>query len=319
MDFEEQAVSFHGQVALITGAGRGLGRAYAHELARRGCSVMVNDLGGAEDGTPSQADPATDVVAELRASGADVESSPLDTSRDAESIIAATIERFGRLDILINNAGISGGGPLTDIEFHDFERMLAVHVLSTFDMTKHAWPHLASTGGRIVNTSSTSAFGLPSTAHYVTAKAAIIGLTKATALEGTPVGITANAIMPTAYTRLTAQIEDPGFRDLLQAEFSAERVAPLVAFLCSTQVPCTGEVFAVGAGNVARVVLAVTSSVTSESPQAEDYLTQINELLATPTETLHELGVEIPGDTIAEVGRVLTAISHRFTALDTPP
>ena len=213
-------INFDGQVVLITGAGRGLGRSYALEFARRGASVMVNDLGGTEGGAASDDDPASAVVEEIHALGAAAHASRHDASTEAEALIAATIERFGRIDVLINNAGISGGAPLHEIEVEDFSRLLLVHVQSSFAMTKYAWPHLIASHGRIINTSSTSAFGLPSTAHYVTAKAGLIGLTKATALEGAPVGISANAIMPTAYTRLTAQIEEPGVRYPLHAAFS---------------------------------------------------------------------------------------------------
>lgn len=318
MEATSSPIAFDEQVVVITGAGRGLGRSYALEFARRGASVVVNDIGSTEEGGPSQSDPASEVVEELRAMGAVALASRHDASTEAETIVAQAFDRFGRIDVLINNAGISGGGPLHEITVADFARVMQVHVQSSFAMTKFAWPHLVARRGRIINTSSTSAFGLPSTAHYVTAKAAMIGLTKATALEGAPVGVIANAIMPTAYTRLTAQIEDPGFRELLAAEFSPERVAPFVAFLATPEVPCSGEVFAVGAGDVARVVLAVTEHVTSAAPQAEDYREQIERVLAEPPPDPSGPAFHITHDTIEEVGRVLTAISDRFTTQGIP-
>ena len=183
--------SFEGRVAVVTGAGRGIGRAYARLLAERGARVVVNDLGGSPQGDGADTEPASAVAAEIGQAGgtAIAEGSDVSTTAGAEAVIDAAIEQFGRLDILINNAGIMrwAGFPKADAE--NLARHLAVHVAGSFSTTRAAWPHMVDQGyGRIVMTTSTGLLGLPTNLSYATAKAAVIGMTRSLATAGDALG-----------------------------------------------------------------------------------------------------------------------------------
>lgn len=233
-------MSLDGQVVAVTGAGSGLGRAYALLLAAEGARVVVNDLRGADE-----------VVAEIVAAGGAAVAHGSDVSSDGAGVVEAAVAAFGGLDAVINNAGIAGGGAFPDVEF---DRLLGVHLGGTIAVCKAAWPVLAAAGGgRIVNTSSASIFGMPGTAAYVTAKAAIFGLTRALGSEGRRPGISVNAVMPTALTPMTAVSGD--LAPLLEGVYEPASAAPFVVALASPDVPVTGETFTVGGGAAARVVL----------------------------------------------------------------
>jgi NAD(P)-dependent dehydrogenase (short-subunit alcohol dehydrogenase family) len=181
---------------------------------------------------------------------------------------------------VVNNAGISGGGPFVTITKAEFDLMLATHLGGTVDVTRAAWPHLVAAGtGRIVNTSSPAMFGGAGTSHYITAKAALFGLTRALAREGAPVGIHANAIMPTAYTRLTAQIPEDDFRNFLVDFYPPEAVAPFVAWLAHDGTDVNGEAFSVGGGRAARVFLGEAEGVTVEDATPEAWAARAADLL----------------------------------------
>jgi len=285
-------MNFENRVAVVTGAGGGLGRGYALELARLGARVLVNDLGGDSHGGPP-ADPAgTDepgaaerVAAEIRAAGGSALADTRDITTDAAGVIGAAVEAWGRVDVLVNNAGISGGGEIDAIPDAEFRRMVDVHYWGTVETTRAAWPIMRAQGyGRVVNSSSTSVLGIPHTSHYISAKAGVLGLTRALAQDGLAHGIKVNAVMPTAYTRLTAEIPDDGLRTLLAHFFKADHVAPFVAVLADEEVPCTGETFSVGGGRAARVFLGVAPGYLSADPGAAtpgEYLANFDRILAT--------------------------------------
>ena len=253
---------YDGRVAVITGGGRGLGASYGRLLASRGCALVINDAAVALGSIDDRADPAGELTAQIVGSGGRAIADRHDVVVDGASTVKRAIDEFGRIDILINNAGIAGGGAFADIEPADFDRVFDVTAKGARVMTKAAWPYLVASGnGRIVNTSSASMFGTAGTSAYVSAKSMLFGFTRALAAEGKPFGITANSIMPSAFTRLTALIPDTAFREFLAAHFPPELVAPFVAWLVHADTDITGECFSVGAGRAAKVFLAEAPGV----------------------------------------------------------
>ncbi|HEX7096014.1 MAG TPA: SDR family NAD(P)-dependent oxidoreductase [Acidimicrobiales bacterium] len=244
-----------GNVVIVTGAGGGIGRAHALLFAREGAKVVVNDYGGDSKGNRGTSEMADKVVAEITAAGGTAVADANDVATDGAAVVQTALDAFGELHCIVNNAGISGGGDIDEIAPADFDRMLAIHLGGAVAICRAAWPILREQGyGRIVNTSSASVFGLPHTSAYITAKAALFGLTRALAREGRRHDIKVNAIMPAAYSRLTAQ--SPEFAALMEASFPPEQISPFVGALLSRDVPVTGETFVVGGGRAARVVLA---------------------------------------------------------------
>ena len=221
-----EQLRYDGKVAIVTGGGRGLGAAYARLLASRGATVVVNDAAvdiGSGDERP---DPAADLVREL---GGDHVADSHDVVADGAALVEHALDALGRIDIVINNAGFAGGGPFHEIPEADFDRACDVHIRGTRSVLRAAWPHLVRSGaGRVVNTSSASVFGTGGTTPYITGKAAVFGITRGLSHEGRSVGINVNAVMPSAFTRLTALVPDDTFRDFLAANFQPEKVAPFV-------------------------------------------------------------------------------------------
>jgi NAD(P)-dependent dehydrogenase (short-subunit alcohol dehydrogenase family) len=274
-------LSFEGKVAVVTGGGRGLGRAHARLLAARGCQVVVNDPGPNSAGAPSREDPAGEVVREIEAAGGRAVADRHSVVGEAEAVVRAAIEAFGRLDIVVNSAGTLNGGLLADLSPEAWWAVADVHYRGTVDVTRAAWPHLAKSGaGRVVNTASTGMFGNPRATNYGSAKAAIFGFTRAAALEGAPQGIAVNCILPSAWTRMTSTMNAPLIRQALEAYYQPEHVAALVAWLSHADTRVNGEAIWVGGRRAARVVLAVEPSVKVAESTPEAWAAQERTLLA---------------------------------------
>jgi NAD(P)-dependent dehydrogenase (short-subunit alcohol dehydrogenase family) len=248
-------VGFEGKVAIITGAGGGLGREHALLLASRGAQIVVNDLGGAVDGTGSSAGPAQKVVEEIEALGgaAVADTNSVASPEGADAMVKSALDAFGRVDIVINNAGILRDKSFQNMTQDLWDAVIAVHLTGAFNVTRAAWPHLREQAyGRIVSTSSAAGiFGNFGQTNYGAAKMGIVGLTRVWAQEGAKYNIKANAIAPVARTRMTEDLLGP-----LVEKLDPALVSPIVAYLVSEDCPVTGEIFSVGGGRVARVFIA---------------------------------------------------------------
>lgn len=247
---------FAGRVAVVTGAGRGIGRAYALLLAARGARVVVNDRGGSIGGDGTDDGPASTVVAEIVAEGGEAVADHNDVSTEAgaKALVAGAIDCFGRVDALLNNAGIVRWAGFPDADAENLERHLSVHVGGSFHAARAAWPHMAAQGyGRIVMTTSSGMFGLPNNTSYATAKAAVIGLTRSLAVAGAEQNVKVNLIAPAAYTRM-AGTPKAGAEEGTD-EMSPDLVAPMAAYLAHEECPVTGEIYAAGAGRFARIFI----------------------------------------------------------------
>jgi NAD(P)-dependent dehydrogenase (short-subunit alcohol dehydrogenase family) len=286
---------FDGRVAIVTGGGRGLGREYSRLLAARGCQVVVNDPGVGTNGQEQAPGAADEVVQEILATGGVAVADRNSVIDGADAIAAHAIDEFGRIDIVVNNAGISGGGPFDEMPAADFDRLVDTHYGGAVRVSRAAWRHLKAAGaGRIVNMSSASVFGTPFTSPYVSSKAGIFGLTRALAAEGAFSGILVNAVMPAAFTRMTAQLpDDDGFRSFLETYFPPDKVAPFVVFLAHQSTTINGETFSVGADRAARVFLAESPGVVGDGTP-EGFAARADQLLRVE-------GWEIPSDMMDEV------------------
>jgi len=255
------AIGFDGKVAIVTGAGGGLGRAHALELARRGARVVVNDLGGAVDGSGGSSKAAHDVVAEIEALGGKAIANGGSVSdRDgAQSIVRDAVQAFGTVDILINNAGILRDKSFAKMPLDDFELVLKVHLLGSVYCTSAAWPIMAAKNyGRVVMTTSSSGlYGNFGQSNYGTAKMGLVGLMNTLKLEGERKGIRVNTIAPVAATRMTA---DLGMPDEVFRALKPELVTPAVLYLCSDDAP-NGTIVEAGAGYFAKVQVVESKGV----------------------------------------------------------
>lgn len=251
---------FDGRVAVVTGAGRGIGRAHALLLAERGASVVVNDLGSTTDGVGEDAGPASVVAAEIAAAGGAAVADRHDVAspEGGQALVDLALERFGRIDIVVNNAGIIRWAGLPDADLANLEAHLAVHVAGSFNTTRAAWPHFVEQGyGRIVMTTSAGMFGLSKNLGYATAKGAVVGMTRSLKVAGAKHGITVNLIAPAAMTRMAGPVgDDPAAA--AADPMAPQLVAPMVAYLAHESCPVSGEIYAAGAGRFARIFIAST-------------------------------------------------------------
>lgn len=225
---------FENKVVIVTGAGRGLGRSHAIQFARRGARLVVNDLGGAVDGTGS-GPTAQSVVDEILEMGGEAiaNTASVATEEGARSIVEHAVTRFGRVDIVVNNAGILRDKTFANVTMDNFRAVMDVHLMGAVHVTQAAWPVMAANGwGRVVFTSSGSGiFGHFGQSSYASAKMALIGLMNVLALEGGSKGIRVNTLAPGAITRMTADLEDPNRKG------TPDQVSPAVLYLCSEDAP----------------------------------------------------------------------------------
>jgi NAD(P)-dependent dehydrogenase (short-subunit alcohol dehydrogenase family) len=254
------AIRFDGKVAIVTGAGGGLGRAHALEFARRGAKVVVNDLGGALDGTGGNSQAAEAVVAEIKAAGGTAIANGASVADDAgvAHLVKQTMDAFGRIDILIANAGILRDKSFGKMELKDFEAVVAVHLWGTVKPVKAVWQIMRDQqyGRIVVTTSSTGLYGNFGQANYGAAKASVVGFMNTLKLEGARDNIKVNAICPVAATRMTEHILPPPVFEMLKPEY----VTPGVVFLASEGAP-TGAILTAGAGVFAAAEIVETEGV----------------------------------------------------------
>ncbi len=264
-------IDFEGRVAVITGAGGGLGRSHALLLASRGAKVVVNDLGGSRDGSGGGSEMADAVVQEIKDAGGEAVANYDNVAswEGGEAIVQTALDNFGSVDILVNNAGI-----LRDKSFHKMDQsevdsVLAVHLHGGFHVARAAWPHMRDNSfGRVINTTSGSGlYGNFGQTNYSAAKLGLVGLTRSLAIEGAKYNVTANAIAPVAASRMTEDLMPEQLLERLKPDF----VSPLVAYLASEECTETGKIFSVGGGYMARVALLEGEGVAfQEVPSIED-------------------------------------------------
>jgi NAD(P)-dependent dehydrogenase (short-subunit alcohol dehydrogenase family) len=262
-------LGFDGKVAIITGAGGGLGKQHALLLASRGARVVVNDLGGSVRGDGSDLGPAERVAQEIRNSGGEAvaDGHNVATPEGGEAIVQAAIDAFERVDIVINNAGILRDKTFQNMTPDLLEPVLDVHLKGAFYVTRPAWVRFREQGyGRVVSTSSNSGIlGNFGQTNYGAAKFGLVGFTRVLAAEGAKYNIKANAIAPLARTRMTEDLMGESV-----AQLDPELVSPVVAYLAHEDVPVTGEIYSVGGGRVARFFIGMTEGYYNPKLSLED-------------------------------------------------
>lgn len=268
---------FDDRVAVVTGAGRGLGREYALLLAARGAKVVVNDVGGSLTGDGLDSGPAAEVVREIVAAGgkAVVSTDTVATVTGGRAIIGSALDNFGRVDILVHNAGNVRRAPLAQMSYHDFDAVLDVHLRGAFHVVREAFPHMCTADyGRIVLTSSIGGlYGNHDVANYGVAKAGIIGLSNVAAIEGAGHNVKSNVIVPAAVTRMAEGIDTSAYPPM-----GADLVAPAVGWLAHESCSVTGEMLVAIAGRIARAYIAETPGVYRPSWTVEEVAEQIGNI-----------------------------------------
>jgi NAD(P)-dependent dehydrogenase (short-subunit alcohol dehydrogenase family) len=314
---------FDGQVAVITGAGGGLGKQYALLLAARGARVVVNDIGGSVTGVGSNTEAASAVVAEIRKGGGEAvaDSHSVTSPEGGQAIIDTALRAWGRVDIVINNAGIVGDAPFEDMTADRLEPLIDVHLKGVFYVTRPAWKLMREQRyGRVLNTCSAAGIlGAEGMSNYGAAKTGLIGFTRVLAAEGTGHNIKVNAIAPIAYTRMLAHSVDGATgREAIKNDASSQAVlddlvgqylqkldpalvAPVVAFLTHQDCPVSGEIYTVGAGHVARFFVGRTKGFYSPALSIEDVRDHLEEIR-------DETRYTVPGGPADEMGDLFATI-----------
>jgi NAD(P)-dependent dehydrogenase (short-subunit alcohol dehydrogenase family) len=264
-------IRFDGRVAIVTGAGGGLGRAHALLLASRGAKVVVNDLGGARDGTGTpSSEMANKVVEEIKAAGGEAvaDAHGVDSAEGGEAIVKTALDAYGKVDIVIANAGILRDRAFHNITEEDWDKIFAVHVKGSFNVIQPAFRIMRqnSYGRIVVTTSNAGLYGNFGQANYSAAKTALLGFASTLELEGAKYNIKANVIAPVAASRLTEDVMPPPVLERLKPEL----VSPVVAYLCSEECQVSGNIFTAGGGYVGRAAIvegkgAVLPDITIEA------------------------------------------------------
>jgi NAD(P)-dependent dehydrogenase (short-subunit alcohol dehydrogenase family) len=271
---------FDNRVAVITGAGRGLGRAYALLLASKGAKVVINDPGTSIQGEGNDVGPAESVVSEIKAAGGEAVacSASVATPEGGQAIIDAALDNWGRIDVLVHNAGIVRRAPLKEMTYGDFEQVLDVHLRGAFHVVRPAFPLMCKAGyGRIVLTSSINGlYGNRLVANYSVAKAGILGLTNTAALEGAAEGVKCNAILPGAVTRMAEGLDTSAYPAM-----DPELVAPVVGWLAHESCSISGEMLISMAGRAARAFVAESPGVFRPSWSIEQVAENIDAIRST--------------------------------------
>lgn len=266
---------FDGRVAVITGAGRGLGRTYAELLASKGAKVVVNDTGVSMTGGGTDVGPAETVVQEIIAAGGEAIActESVATPEGGKAIVQTALDHYGRIDILIHNAGIVRRGSLSELSYEDFETVLDVHLRGGFHVVRPAFPHMCKAGyGRIVLTGSVNGlYGNSNVVNYSVAKAGLIGLSNVAALEGAEYGVKSNIILPGAVTRMAEGLDTSAYPPM-----DPELVAPAVGWLAHDSCSITGEMLIAMAGRVARAFTVETPGVYQPQWTIEQVAEQID-------------------------------------------
>ena len=313
---------FDDEVAVITGAGGGLGKQYALLLSSRGARVVVNDIGGSVTGDGSDAAAVGAVVDEIRERGgqAVADSHSVTSPEGGHAIIDTALRAWGRVDIVINNAGIVGDAPFEDMTADRLNPLIDVHLKGAFYVTRPAWTVMRERGyGRIVNTSSAAGIlGAERMSNYGAAKTGLIGFTRVLAAEGAGHNIKVNAIAPIAYTRMLAHAVDGAGRqddeaaqailDDLVAQYLQKLdpalVAPVAAFLTHRKCPVSGEIYTVGAGHVARFFVGRTKGFYRSGLSVEDVRDHLDEIR-------DEAGYTVPRGPADEITELFATVMDR--------
>ena len=310
---------FDDQVAVITGAGGGLGKEYALLLASRGARVVVNDIGGSVTGDGSDTTAAEAAATEIRQLGgqAVADSHSVTSPEGGQAIIDTALSAWGRVDIVINNAGIVRDAPFEEMTSDRFEPLLDVHLRGAFHVTRPAWKVMREQGyGRILNTTSAAGIlGNVGMSNYGSAKTGLIGFTRVLAAEGADRDIKVNAIAPIAYTRMLAhsidgagQPDDPAAQAVLDdlvneylKKLDPALVAPVAAFLIHRDCPVSGEIYTVGAGHVSRFFIGRTKGFYRPGLSIEDVRDHLAEIR-------DEAGYTVPGGPADEMSELFATI-----------
>lgn len=297
---------YDGKVAIITGAGGGLGRSHALLLASRGAKVVVNDLGGSVDGSGSgSATPAEKVVAEIKAAGGEavVDSHNVAQKESAAQIIKTALDNFGRVDIVINNAGILRDKSFRNMTPELFDPVMAVHLMGTVWVTQAAWELMREQQyGRIINTSSAAGiFGNFGQTNYGAAKMGIVGFTNVIALEGAKYNIKANVLAPGAKTRMTTDLMGP-MAD--QFDMDPSQVSPIVAYLAHEECPVSGEIYSAAAGRVGRIFIGATKGIFDKKLTLEKIRDNFDKIR-------DESGYTVPHNATEEMGLLFQAMNNQ--------
>jgi NAD(P)-dependent dehydrogenase (short-subunit alcohol dehydrogenase family) len=290
------AITFKDKVVIVTGAGAGLGRCHALEFARRGAKVVVNDLGGKVDGSGGSSEAAQKVVEEIKAAGGEAIANGASVSdkTGAESIVADAVNKWGRVDVVINNAGILRDKSFAKMELSDFELVLQVHLLGSAYVTKAAWPHfIKQSYGRVVMTTSSSGlYGNFGQSNYGAAKLGLVGLMNTLKLEGAKANIRVNTIAPVAATRMT---ENLGIPEEVMKQLKPELITPAVVYLASEDAP-TGTIIEAGAGYFAKAQIVESKGVKiGLNASVEDFAAAFEKITDMTDAKAHNNGSEIIG------------------------